>query len=66
MVTQRGRPSGIAATVRVTATRIMKSQEGVSGVSGSLVPSATPTMKTTTHTAMAMYPSFTARSSRLC
>mmetsp|Transcript_516 Transcript_516/g.1994 ORF Transcript_516/g.1994 Transcript_516/m.1994 type:complete len:290 (-) Transcript_516:552-1421(-) len=66
MVTHRGRPSGMAATVRVTATRIMNSHEGVSGCSGSLVPSATPTTNTTRHTAMAMYPSFTARSSRLC
>jgi hypothetical protein len=66
MVTHRGRPSGIAATVRVTATRIMNSHEGVSGCSGSLVLSAIPTTKTTRHTAMAMYPSFTASASRLC
>ena len=66
IVTTPGRPSGIAATVRVTATRIMNSHEGVSGCSGSLVLSAMPTTKTTRHTAMAMYPSFTASASRLC
>mmetsp|Transcript_12110 Transcript_12110/g.29323 ORF Transcript_12110/g.29323 Transcript_12110/m.29323 type:complete len:313 (+) Transcript_12110:2473-3411(+) len=66
MVTHRGSPSGIAATVRVTATRIMNSQDGVSGSSGSLVSSAMPTAKTPMHTAMAMYPIFRASASRLC
>ena len=66
IVTQRGKPSGIAATVNVTATRIMNSHDGVSGVSGSLVFNARPTTNTTRHTAIAMYPIFTASASRLC
>ena len=37
MVTHSGSPSGMAATVSVTATRIMNSQLGVSGSSGSLL-----------------------------
>ena len=53
-VTQSGSPSGMAATVSVTATSTMKSHDGVSGSSGSFVPMATPTMNTTTHTAIAM------------
>mmetsp|Transcript_9495 Transcript_9495/g.34544 ORF Transcript_9495/g.34544 Transcript_9495/m.34544 type:complete len:256 (+) Transcript_9495:2290-3057(+) len=64
IVTHSGSPSGMAATVSVTATRIMKSHDGVSWSSGSFVFSDTPTMNTTVHTAMAMYPSFTASFSR--
>merc|ERR1711966_533355 len=50
MVTQSGSPSGMAATVRVTETRIMKNQEGVSGSSGSLVFMRRPTTNTTVQT----------------
>mmetsp|Transcript_4308 Transcript_4308/g.10426 ORF Transcript_4308/g.10426 Transcript_4308/m.10426 type:complete len:307 (+) Transcript_4308:3577-4497(+) len=60
-----GRPSGMAATVSVTATRIMNSHEGVSGSSGSRVSSAMPTMNTMRQMAMAKYPMVTASFSRL-
>mmetsp|Transcript_2472 Transcript_2472/g.5689 ORF Transcript_2472/g.5689 Transcript_2472/m.5689 type:complete len:214 (-) Transcript_2472:504-1145(-) len=46
MVMHSGMPSGIPATAKVTATRIMYIQLGLSGNSGSFVPMPTPAMKT--------------------
>jgi hypothetical protein len=59
IVTQSGIPSGMAATARVTAIKIIHNQLGFSGLSGSVVSSANPTTKTTTHTPMAMKPILT-------
>merc|ERR1719316_96432 len=59
IVTQSGIPSGMAATAKVTAIRIIHSQLGFSGLSGSLVLSANPTTKTTVHTPMAIKPMLT-------
>mmetsp|Transcript_52588 Transcript_52588/g.122388 ORF Transcript_52588/g.122388 Transcript_52588/m.122388 type:complete len:217 (-) Transcript_52588:855-1505(-) len=57
MVTQSGMPSGIAATASVTEIRIMYSQGGFCGLSGSLVFTMTPPMMNTTmHTAIAPMP----------
>mmetsp|Transcript_5591 Transcript_5591/g.10515 ORF Transcript_5591/g.10515 Transcript_5591/m.10515 type:complete len:260 (-) Transcript_5591:653-1432(-) len=62
MVTHNGIPSGIAATAKVTAMRIMYSHDGLSWLSGSLVLIATPMTKTMMQTAMAptpiLFPSF--------
>mmetsp|Transcript_110741 Transcript_110741/g.292439 ORF Transcript_110741/g.292439 Transcript_110741/m.292439 type:complete len:412 (-) Transcript_110741:673-1908(-) len=65
IVTQRGMPSGIAATASVTETRIMYSQVGLSSSSGSFVWRSRPTMNTKTHTPIAMPPIFTPRRCRL-
>mmetsp|Transcript_74366 Transcript_74366/g.221872 ORF Transcript_74366/g.221872 Transcript_74366/m.221872 type:complete len:316 (-) Transcript_74366:360-1307(-) len=56
IVTHRGMPSGMAATARVTAMRIMYSQDGLVGLSGSRVSMIRPMKKTTTHTPMAPMP----------
>mmetsp|Transcript_5350 Transcript_5350/g.15893 ORF Transcript_5350/g.15893 Transcript_5350/m.15893 type:complete len:251 (+) Transcript_5350:565-1317(+) len=56
IVTQSGMPSGMAATARVTAMRIMYNQAGLSGLEGSVRSMATPMMKMTTQTPMAMMP----------
>mmetsp|Transcript_27811 Transcript_27811/g.57617 ORF Transcript_27811/g.57617 Transcript_27811/m.57617 type:complete len:233 (+) Transcript_27811:875-1573(+) len=56
IVTHSGMPSGIAATVKVMATRIMYTHPAVSGLFGSLVWSANPTMKTMIQTMIARAP----------
>mmetsp|Transcript_81084 Transcript_81084/g.247764 ORF Transcript_81084/g.247764 Transcript_81084/m.247764 type:complete len:538 (-) Transcript_81084:364-1977(-) len=56
MVTQSGMPSGIAATARVTAMRIMYSQLAPCGLAGSRRSMATPTMKIATQTTTAKTP----------
>mmetsp|Transcript_119673 Transcript_119673/g.300856 ORF Transcript_119673/g.300856 Transcript_119673/m.300856 type:complete len:238 (+) Transcript_119673:1145-1858(+) len=56
MVTQSGMPSGMAATVRVIAIKIMYTQLGMLTSFGSLVPRETPTMNTITQTTIASTP----------
>merc|ERR1719204_3025231 len=56
IVTHSGMPSGIAATVRVMATRSMYSGPGISKLLGFLVFNDTPTMKTITQTKIAKTP----------
>mmetsp|Transcript_69052 Transcript_69052/g.192215 ORF Transcript_69052/g.192215 Transcript_69052/m.192215 type:complete len:299 (-) Transcript_69052:321-1217(-) len=56
IVTQSGMPSGMAATANVTAIKIMYSHDSPSRSSGFLVSSATPRIKTTTHTPIARMP----------
>mmetsp|Transcript_14919 Transcript_14919/g.34281 ORF Transcript_14919/g.34281 Transcript_14919/m.34281 type:complete len:233 (+) Transcript_14919:326-1024(+) len=65
IVTQRGMPSGMAATASVTAMRIMYSQGAVSGFDGSVLFIATPKMKMTTQTKMAMMPMRPPKDSKL-
>mmetsp|Transcript_19000 Transcript_19000/g.42742 ORF Transcript_19000/g.42742 Transcript_19000/m.42742 type:complete len:250 (-) Transcript_19000:435-1184(-) len=66
MVTQRGMPSGMAATARVTEMRIMYSQVGFSRSSGSFVLRMRPTMKTTRQTQIAKTPIHMPRFCRAC
>mmetsp|Transcript_100079 Transcript_100079/g.137757 ORF Transcript_100079/g.137757 Transcript_100079/m.137757 type:complete len:250 (-) Transcript_100079:297-1046(-) len=66
MVTQSGIPSGMAATARVTAMRIMYSQAGLSGFEGSVRSMATPMMKMATQTTMARTPMRPPSFSRFC
>mmetsp|Transcript_19825 Transcript_19825/g.50694 ORF Transcript_19825/g.50694 Transcript_19825/m.50694 type:complete len:233 (-) Transcript_19825:506-1204(-) len=66
MVTQSGIPSGMAATARVTAMRIMYSQAGLSGFEGSVRSIATPMMKMATQTTMASTPMRPPSFSRFC
>mmetsp|Transcript_45103 Transcript_45103/g.100902 ORF Transcript_45103/g.100902 Transcript_45103/m.100902 type:complete len:250 (-) Transcript_45103:560-1309(-) len=56
MVTHSGMPSGIAATARVTDTRIMYSQAALSGLEGSLRSVTQPMMKMPTQITMARIP----------
>mmetsp|Transcript_98886 Transcript_98886/g.221553 ORF Transcript_98886/g.221553 Transcript_98886/m.221553 type:complete len:269 (+) Transcript_98886:2202-3008(+) len=66
MVTQRGMPSGMAATARVTAIRIMYNHAGFCGLSGSRVSTIRPMMNTAMHTKMAPMPILAPSFSTLC
>mmetsp|Transcript_13613 Transcript_13613/g.16507 ORF Transcript_13613/g.16507 Transcript_13613/m.16507 type:complete len:333 (+) Transcript_13613:2387-3385(+) len=62
IVTHNGIPSGIAATAKVTAIRIMYNQGSDSGLSRSFTSSATPMMNTIKQTTIAKIPILTPKS----
>mmetsp|Transcript_5337 Transcript_5337/g.12637 ORF Transcript_5337/g.12637 Transcript_5337/m.12637 type:complete len:248 (+) Transcript_5337:2101-2844(+) len=66
MVTQRGMPSGIAATARVTEIKIMYNQAALSGFVGSLRSVTQPIMKIPTQMMIARMPMRAPSLLRLC
>mmetsp|Transcript_93289 Transcript_93289/g.301770 ORF Transcript_93289/g.301770 Transcript_93289/m.301770 type:complete len:219 (+) Transcript_93289:787-1443(+) len=66
IVTQSGMPSGMAATAKVTAMRIMYNQAGLPGLDGSVRFMATPMMKITMQTMMAIMPMRPPNLSKFC